>query len=239
MTCMGNPVFESFKYPVSRLAAVRIAILLAVMFSFGMAAASAEDDTATFEVTVHISWSAETAPYEFPTDGHMSGIIGATHNHRYVLFRDGYTASSGLELVAENGRVATLRAEFAEAKRRKRIGTEIDGPQIKKVPGSGTMTVKTTKRHPLLSLITMIAPSPDWFTGVADFPLHRDGKWIDSAELTLWAWDSGTDNGTTYQAEDDDAQPQQSVRLLATPHFLTPQGVVSMGSVTIKRVSDN
>ena len=239
MTCMGSTVFESFNYPVSRLNAVCIAVLLVVMFSFGVATASAGDDTATFEVTVHISWSAETAPYEFPTDGHMSGIIGATHNHRYVLFRDGYTASSGLELVAENGRVATLRAEFAEAKRRKRIGTEIDGAADQEGPRQWDNDRDDHEAASAFILYHHGRTQSDWFTGVADFPLHRDGKWIDGAELTLWAWDSGTDNGTTYQAEDDDAQPQQSVRLLATPHFLTPQGVVPMGSMTIKRVSDN
>ena len=60
-------------------------------------------------------WSRTTAPYEFPDRPHMSALIGATHNARYVLFRDGDTASSGLELVAENGRPRTLQAEFDEA----------------------------------------------------------------------------------------------------------------------------
>ena len=81
----------------------------------------------------------------------------------------------------------------------------------------------------------MLAPSPDWFTGVADFDLMTDSRWIDEVTLPLWAWDSGTDGGTTYAAPDHDLQPQQSVRLVATPHFLTPNGLIPVGTATIRR----
>ncbi|MGI9463847.1 MAG: hypothetical protein ACR2OM_07905, partial [Aestuariivirgaceae bacterium] len=87
-----------------------------------------------------------------------------------------------------------------------------------------------------VSFVTMIAPSPDWFTGAADIALIRNGKWIDELEIVLWAWDSGTDGGTTYNADDDDTQPRQSVRLLASPHFLRQTGFVAMGTAKIRRV---
>ena len=212
-------------------------VLVAGMLALGLAqTATAADETAQFELAVTITWSAETAPREFPAVGHTSGLIGATHDARFVLFRDGDTASSGLELVAENGRIATLRAEFAEARRRGRLGEEIDGPELEKVPGQFSTKFKASDKHPLLSFITMIAPSPDWFTGAADVPLQADGKWIDTTTLTLWAWDSGTDHGTTYNAEDIDAQPQQSIRLLASPHFLRKDGLVPMGTAVITRI---
>ena len=198
--------------------------------------ANAAAQTVEYELTVNITWSAETTPFEFPTDGHMSGLVGATHDRRYVLFRDGNTASSGLELVAENGRVATLRAEFAEARRRGRLGEEIDGPPMEQVPRTVSVRFSASESHDLLSFVTMIAPSPDWFTGAADIDLRRDGKWVDNLTVTLWAWDSGTDHGVTYNAEDIDAQPQQSVRLLASRHFLTDGQLVPMGTATITRV---
>lgn len=211
-------------------------MLTAIFLATGMAGPAGAQQSADFELTVDITWGAATAPLEFPPDGHMSGLIGATHDKRYVLFRDGDTASSGLELVAENGRVATLRAEFAEAKRRGRIGTEIDGPALDKVPGQISIRFKANERHSRLSFVTMIAPSPDWFTGAADIALRADGNWIDTTSVVLWAWDSGTDHGTTYNAEDIDAQPQQSIRLLASPHFLTGRGLVPMGTATITRI---
>lgn len=231
----GCQMIESLIHTARVSLVFAVAALVCVGLAGGRAAA--DEDVATFEITVDISWSADTASFEFPVGGHMSGLTGATHNQNYVLFRDGHTASSGLELVAENGRVATLRAEFAEAKRRRRIGSMIDGPELKQVPGRIAVKFTTTKDHPLLSFVTMIAPSPDWFTGVADVNLLKDGNWIDGTELTLWAWDSGTDSGRTYQAKDVDTQPQQSVRLLATSHFLTDSGMVPMGSATIKRIA--
>ena len=223
------------------MAGIRPAVSVLLAACLGLAVlpqgiAAAAEESAAFELEAEITWSAETAPFEFPDDPHLSGLIGATHNSRYVLFRDGDTASSGLELVAENGRVATLKAEFAEAKRRRRLGMVIDGPELKTAPGKIVARFEASAAHPLLSFVTMIAPSPDWFTGVAGVPLQQDGAWVESLELPLWAWDSGTDSGATYAAADRDQQPQQSVRLLASPHFLRESGLVPMGLVRIRRV---
>lgn len=98
----------------------------------------ADDAAAHFEIVADITWSSDTAPFEFPGSAHLSGLVGATHNTKYVLFRDGQTASSGLELIAENGRAKTLRSEFAEVMRRGRLGTIVDGPELSSVPGQIT-----------------------------------------------------------------------------------------------------
>lgn len=55
--------------------------------------------------------------------------------------------------------------------------------------------------------------------------------------LPPWAWDSGTDAGATYTSDDADIQPHQSVRLIASPHFLTDDGLIPVGTVTIRRVA--
>ena len=78
----------------------------------------------------------------------------------------------------------------------------------------------------------MVAPSPDWFTGAADVPLMSDGAWIDTAEIVLWAWDSGT----IYTAPNADTQPHQTVRLVASPHFLTAKGLVAVGVARLHRL---
>ena len=200
--------------------------------------AVAQNQSATFEVTLDITWGPETAPYEFPENGgHLTKVIGATHHSRFTMFRDGDTASSGMELIAENGRAGTMNAEFAEGQRRRRVGTVFEGPRLDHVPDTISFTVTTTDRHTLLSFATMLAPSPDWFTGLADVPLRDDAGWIADQSHALWAWDSGTDSAQTYIADNDDTQPQQSVRLLATPHFLTQGGLVPMGTARIKQVA--
>ena len=217
---------------MSRIIASLIALATA-------ATAAAAQDTAEFELVVDITWSRDTAPFEFPEGAHISRLVGATHHSRYVMFRDGDTASSGIELMAENGRGSVLQSELAEAMRRNRVGTVFETPGLTAPPGQITTRFTTTKDHFLVSFTTMIAPSPDWFTGAADVRLVVDGRWIDTVDLALWAWDAGTDNGTTYRPDprDADTQPQQSVRLLATPHFLTAACLTPVGTARLRRIS--
>ena len=195
----------------------------------------ANSKKATYELTLNIEWSLTLAPYEFPDGAHMSSMIGLTHNNSFTLFADGETSSSGMELLAENGRFGILRAQFEELERKDRIGTTVIADGIKKVPGKMSTTFKTTSDHPLLSVVTMLAPSPDWFTGVSKVPLYTDGVWVDAIDLPLWVWDAGTDSGLSFVSRNDDTQPRESVRLLASGHFLNESGLVKFGTISIKR----
>jgi Spondin_N len=204
--------------------------------SLMLASGSHAQEAARYRLELKATWSAETHPQEFPAGAHFSGLIGASHDSRYVLFADGQTASSGLELLAENGRVSLLQAELAEAVRRGRVGAVFTGQGLSTLPGQTTAEFDIDANHPFVSVVTMIAPSPDWFTGVSSVSLAREGTWIDRLEVVLWAWDAGTDGGTTYAAADRDTQPRESVRLLATPHFLGRDGLKSVGTVTFVRL---
>lgn len=220
---------------IGRRITIPVLGLLALMWS--TSASAQADAAATFELTLDITWSAETAPVAFPAGAHLSRLFGATHHSRYTLFRDGDTASTGVEVMAESGRGTVLVAEWAEATRRGRVGTVFEGPALSAAPGGVTTTFEATPAHPLVSFVTMLAPSPDWFTGAADVPLRVDDRWIDEIEFAIWAWDSGTDDGDTYDAANADTQPRESVRLLATPHFLTADGLVPMGTARLRRIT--
>ena len=41
--------------------------------------------------------------------------------------------------------------------------------------------------HPLVTLVAMIAPSPDWFVGVHDLGLIESGDWVDEMTVDLLA----------------------------------------------------
>ena len=212
-------------------------LLLAYLFlaSTSFQSVFASSKNATYELTLNIEWSQTLAPHEFPDGAHMSSMIGLTHNNSFTLFADGETSSSGLELLAENGRFGILRAQFEELERKDRIGTTVVADGIKKVPGKMSTTFKTTSEHPLLSVVTMLAPSPDWFTGVTKVPLHADGVWVDAIDLPLWVWDAGTDSGLSFVSRNDDTQPRESVRLLASNHFLDESGLIRFGTISIER----
>ncbi|MEO1329004.1 MAG: spondin domain-containing protein [Pseudomonadota bacterium] len=202
----------------------------------GAAAAEESAETARYRVEIQLDWTPARHPLDYPQNAHFSRVIGTTHTSRYALFRDGDTASSGFALVATNGRTSVLEAELAEAMRRRRVGAVFFAPALN--AGSGTVRAEfeATERHALVSFATMLAPSPDWITGVASVPLRAEGAWVARIEAPLWVWDAGADSGETYAAKNAETQPRQSVRLLATPHALTPDGLQGVGRAVFTRL---
>jgi len=60
--------------------------------------------------------------------------------------------------------------------------------------------------HPHLSVITMIAPSPDWFSGVNGYDMRDEESdtWYSNIILDLFPWDAGTDRGNAYTSANRD-----------------------------------
>jgi hypothetical protein len=205
--------------------------------AFGLAPSRALAQSATrYRLRLTMTWSRETHPHDFPAGAHFSDLIGATHDARYSMFADGHTASSGLKLLAENGRSSILREELAEATRRRRVGSIFVAEGLYTLPGSINAEFDIGPQHRLVSFATMIAPSPDWFTGLAGIDLAPGGNWLDRVERPLWAWDAGTDSGATFEAPDADQQPRSCIRLISTPHFLGDAGLLRLGTALMERV---
>lgn len=103
------------------------------------------------------------------------------------------------------------------------------------MPGRTVLEVEVDEAHPMVSLVTMIAPSPDWFTGIADVQLRVNGAWIAETTLPLLAWDAGTDSGATYEAADVETEPRERVGALGSAHFVSDGRQVPLGTVTFRR----
>lgn len=196
--------------------------------------ASAQE-SARYRLDIDATWSEATHPFEHFPNAHVTRFLGAAHNSRYVLSGDGRTASSGLQSLAERGRIDILRAEMEDAKDRKRLG-EIFAGEGFAAPGAMSVTLEANEEHSLVSFATMIAPSPDWFTGAASVPLFIDGAWIDRVEVTLWPWDAGTDSGSTWTGENQETQPHESIRLSTAPYFLYADALRPLGTATFVKI---
>ena len=69
--------------------------------------------------------------------------------------------------------------------------------------------------HPYVTLVSMVAPSPDWFVGVSALSLmDEDGAWRERIEVDLRVYDAGTDNGTVYNAANADTDPAAPITAL-------------------------
>ena len=55
------------------------------------------------------------------------------------------------------------------------------------------------KRKHLLSMLSMLGPSPDWCVGVSALDLCLPNcTWAGDQTIELFPWDAGTDDGLTY-----------------------------------------
>ena len=99
-----------------------------------------------------------------------------------------------------------------------------------------TAEIDVSQSYPLVTLVSMIAPSPDWFVGVSAVPLYQDGRWADERRFDLDPWDAGTDGGITFLSPDLPLVPRGPIaRLTTTP--LSPSGrVTPLGSFTFTRL---
>jgi hypothetical protein len=197
-----------------------------------VAAHAAQAGSVKYAVTFDGSWSAATHPLEFPTGAHFSGLIGATHSGDYAIFADAGSATEGLERLSEAGRHSPLDQEINSAIEAGTAGALIETGPIKPVPGKAEGMFEIDDRHPNVSIVAMIAPSPDWFTGVS-VNLMENGEWVDKKRVTAFAWDAGTDVGTTYKAPDADSK--NTVSMNGSPHFQKGGEPVPVGTFTFVR----
>jgi len=62
--------------------------------------------------------------------------------------------------------------------------------------------------YPYLSTVSMIAPSPDWFSGLDSFsPRGSGGYWYQTFEIVTYPFDAGTEEGTTYNIDNEASSP--------------------------------
>jgi hypothetical protein len=211
----------------------------AVAFAFGALSAPvfAADDTASYEVTVTGLWTADRFPVEYPKAGvltgpHFSGVIGTSHNGKFDLFKLGAQPTPGLERLSEEGKHSPLDAEIKDAIGRGLAGALFESDPIKDFAKPVTSTVRVTTAYPEVSAVAMIAPSPDWFAGVAGVSLMEGGKFVAEKTVEMFAYDSGGDDGDTYTAADRDNSPKKATAKGSAKHF----GGKPVARVTFRKI---
>lgn len=201
---------------------------------------TAMNEGAEYTVVFRSTWTPANHPFEYPTAGaltgpHFSGLIGASHDSAYTLFAVGSLPTPGLENLSEQGKHAPLDQEIRQAETTGHVGALFETGGLRNFGDSLVATVKVDKAHPLISLVAMVAPSPDWFTGAANINLMEDGGWVASRTLELHAYDSGGDDGMTYKAPDMDNNPKKATTQAATRHFVIDGRVVPVATLTIRK----
>jgi len=219
---------------------MRKTMLVLTLALFIFSAASAAADGAQYSVTLKRLWTEKSHPFEYPEAGlltgpHFSGLIGATHNGAYKIYKEGAKPTPGLEDLSEKGKHSPLDAEIKAAIAAGKAGALFETGPIRDADGSETVSVMVDSKFPMVSAVAMIAPSPDWFAGAADVNLMEGGKWVAKKTVDLYAYDSGGDDGATYKADDKDTNPKKSVMTANTPHFVSKGAKVRVATLTFTK----
>src|SRR6266516_1702835 len=175
---------------------------------------------AEYTVIVKSTWTKTTHPFEYPSGAHFSGMIGASHNAKYSIFTVGRRPTPGLERLSEEGKHSPLDTEIQSAIDQGNALMEFESGGLKNWKDSMVSTVRVDSAHPLVDVVNMVAPSPDWFTGATNVDLAENGGWVARKTWTLPAYDSGGDDGKTYKAPDRDTNPKKPTTRLADRHFV-------------------
>jgi hypothetical protein len=93
-----------------------------------------------------------------------------------------------------------------------------------------------SRDYPLVTLVTMVAPSPDWFVGVSGQSLIVNGDWARELAVPLFAYDAGTDSGVSFLSPDQVTAPRENVFRLTEGPFRVGGAVPPLGTFTFRRI---
>lgn len=208
---------------------------LALVAAFALSGLRASQaDTAQYELTFDATWSASTHPLDFPSSAHFSGLIGGTHNASVSFWENGQLASLGIERMAESGSKSPMTEEVQAAIDAGGAWGLISGGGIGRSPGVVMEDFEISSTHPLTTVVSMIAPSPDWFVGVHDLNLRPNGSWLAEVTVDLWPYDAGTDSGPDFTSRNEDTMPREAIRRMTESPF---EGTPALGTFTFRLAS--
>ncbi len=191
---------------------------------------------ARYKLTFNATWSAQTHPIEFPSSAHFSGLIGMTHNTNAMLFAKGEIASDGIKNMAETGGKNPLEAEIQNLISNGTGNNLISGGGINPSPGEVSLEFDVTSSHSMVSVVSMIAPSPDWFIAVSNINLIENNEWVTSKTITVDIYDAGTDEGATFVSPDEPTIPRIPIFEITTPPLAVNNVVAPLGSITLTKI---
>ena len=142
--------------------------------------------------------------------------------------------------MAELGATATLVAEVQSAIAAGLADQALDygaAGMLGTSPQQVTVRFSVDARYAQLTLVAMLAPSPDWFVGVHGLDLLAGGDWVDSLVVPLQVYDAGTDSGATYTSPNANTMPPEPIALVTTASGPFQGASTQVGTFALHRLS--
>jgi len=193
--------------------------------------------SATYDITFTSIWNA-TDHTSVPVNAHWSKLVGATHKTTNVFLQIDNLATTGIKNIAETGNNDVFNTEVTAEITKGEADQYIDGPNLDTATGDILISDLVIKEEfPLLTLVSMIAPSPDWMIALNSYNLlDTGGKWKTLVNLDMFAYDAGTDSGTDYTSNNSITNPFLPISMInGSPFYGKKIGTLT---ITLKAVLD-
>ena len=159
------------------------------------------------------NWSGVNHPIDYGNvagTAHWTPPVLLAHSKFADLWSHGDMASPGIENVAETGSTFTLQTEIEVLQTKGLAGDMVIGSNQfnARDPPQVFENITLGPNFPYLSAISMMGPSPDWFSGLSSFcPRGPGGFWFQSFEIATYPFDAGTEQGDTYSINNNPESP--------------------------------
>ncbi|MGB5419475.1 spondin domain-containing protein, partial [Algibacter sp.] len=160
-----------------------------------------------------------------PTNAHWSPLAGATHKNANDILMFGIAAptTNGIKEIAEFGATPSFSAEINDAITAGNADQYLEQPFS---PFAGNNSVSTltnvtvNEDFPLITLVSMVAPSPDWFIAANNINLRSGNNpdsngWENTFTIDVFVYDAGTDSGTDYTSGNSVTSPRDPISMVS------------------------
>ncbi len=167
-----------------------------------------------YKVTFNGTWNNVSNSSFYPRGAHFSPVVAWSHSIKNILFEEGGVSTDGIEQMAETGGIGKLEDELDSLVNRGFV-FDFDNGKVFDAPGTDEVFVEVTETFHLITVVSMIAPSPDWFVAVGNIDLMTDeGKWVESFTKDFVIYDAGTDNGKNFNSINSNTRPRSIITKL-------------------------
>ena len=194
---------------------------LLTVFAFILLWSACKKDTppgeVLYTVTFSGTWTSQDHPTDYPSNAHFSKAVGWSHEVGATFFELGQLATEGVKVMAETGDPSPLDEEIQALIDAGKGLDLIIGAQLSAGDESATFEIGVSEDFPLVTLVSMIAPSPDWFVAVENVALKAGDEWLDNLVVDATVYDAGTDSGESFKSANTATNPAGTINLLTVP----------------------
>lgn len=182
--------------------------------------------TANYNISVSTTWNATNhgsaaLNNDIPSSAHWSALALVTHKNNHAFLQLGELASQGVQDIAELGATGNFQNEVNAAI------SNLDADQYLQsgfspfgaISSASINNITVSETYPLVTFLSMIAPSPDWFIAVNSETLRSGNNsinkgWKDTYTIDLFAYDAGTDDGADYTSANVLSNPKVGIFMI-------------------------